>query len=51
MLILYLFNETGGELFFHMGREKWFSEERVRLYAGEILMALNYLHSKGIVYR
>jgi len=42
---------NGGELFFHIGREKQFSETRVRFYAGEILLALHYLHSKGVVYR
>ena len=42
---------SGGELFFHIGREKQFSETRVRFYAGEILLALHYLHSKGVVYR
>ena len=42
---------SGGELFFHIGREKRFSETRVRFYAGEILLAIHYLHSKGIVYR
>jgi RAC serine/threonine-protein kinase len=42
---------SGGELFFHIGREKRFSEERVRFYASEILLALHYLHQKGIVYR
>jgi RAC serine/threonine-protein kinase len=42
---------NGGELFFHIGREKRFTEERVRFYAAEILLALNYLHQKGIVYR
>jgi len=42
---------SGGELFFHIGREKRFSETRVRFYAGEILLALHYLHSKGVVYR
>ncbi|KAL7753359.1 hypothetical protein RI367_001134 [Sorochytrium milnesiophthora] len=41
----------GGELFFHIVKEKRFSEERVRLYTAEILLGLNYLHSKGIVYR
>ena len=41
----------GGELFFHIGRDKRFGEERARLYAAEILSALHYLHSKGIVYR
>jgi RAC serine/threonine-protein kinase len=41
----------GGELFFHLGREKRFTEERAMFYAAEILLALHYLHSKGIVYR
>jgi len=41
----------GGELFFHIGREKKFSESRAKLYAAEILLALQYLHQKGIVYR
>ena len=42
---------SGGELFFHIGREKQFSETRVRFYAGEILLALSYLHQHNIVYR
>jgi serine/threonine protein kinase len=42
---------SGGELFFHIGREKQFSETRVRFYAGEILLALHYLHQHNIVYR
>ena len=41
----------GGELFFHIGREGKFTENRVRMYAAEMLSALTYLHSKGIVYR
>mmetsp|Transcript_16722 Transcript_16722/g.42757 ORF Transcript_16722/g.42757 Transcript_16722/m.42757 type:complete len:427 (-) Transcript_16722:55-1335(-) len=42
---------NGGELFFHLKKEGKFSEERVRLYAAEIVMALAHLHSFGIVYR
>lgn len=42
---------SGGEIFFHIGREKRFSETRVRFYAGEILLALQYLHQHNIVYR
>lgn len=42
---------SGGELFFHIGREKRFSETRCRFYAGEILLALAYLHKHNIVYR
>ncbi|KAI9216649.1 kinase-like domain-containing protein [Blastocladiella britannica] len=41
----------GGEIFFHIVKERKFAEERVRLYVAEILLALQYLHSKGIVYR
>eukprot|EP00158_Paraphelidium_tribonemae_P005735 Partr_v1_DN27497_c1_g1_i1_m72422 putative AGC family protein kinase len=42
---------NGGELFFHIGREKRFGEDRVRFYASQIVLALHYLHQKGIVYR
>ncbi|KAG8230392.1 hypothetical protein J437_LFUL009865, partial [Ladona fulva] len=42
---------NGGELYFHMLRELYFSEDKARFYGAEILCALGYLHSKGIVYR
>ncbi|KAG8189948.1 hypothetical protein JTE90_009087 [Oedothorax gibbosus] len=42
---------NGGELFFHLSRERIFSEERTRFYGGEILLALDYLHTEGIIYR
>ncbi|ORZ39991.1 molecular mechanism For the regulation of protein kinase B Akt By hydrophobic motif phosphorylation [Catenaria anguillulae PL171] len=41
----------GGEIFFHIVKERRFAEERVRMYVAEILLGLKYLHSKGIVYR
>jgi serine/threonine protein kinase len=41
----------GGELFYHLKKEGRFSEERVRLYAAEILLALEHLHSLNIIYR
>ena len=34
---------TGGELFFHLSRERIFSEERSRFYGGEIILALGTL--------
>lgn len=40
-----------GELFFHMRKEKRFTEKKTKFYAAEILLALEYLHSKDIIYR
>jgi serine/threonine protein kinase len=42
---------NGGELFFHLRRCTKFTEDRARFYAAEILEALEYLHSQGIIYR
>jgi RAC serine/threonine-protein kinase len=42
---------NGGELFFHLQKEKRFSEDRVRFYAAEIVAGLEYLHSAGVIYR
>jgi len=42
---------NGGELFFHLQREKKFSEGRVKFYGAEIASALGFLHSHKIIYR
>jgi len=42
---------NGGELFFHLQRERHFSEARARFYSAEMASALGYLHSVGVVYR
>lgn len=42
---------NGGELFFHLSRDRIFSEERARFYGAEIVSALDYLHSRDVVYR
>ncbi|KAI7804185.1 putative RAC-alpha serine/threonine-protein kinase [Triplophysa rosa] len=43
---------NGGELFFHLSRDRVFSEDRARFYGAEIVSALDYLHSeKNVVYR
>lgn len=42
---------NGGELFFHLSRERVFSEDRTRFYGAEIISALGYLHSHNIIYR
>ncbi|KAG1931243.1 RAC-beta serine/threonine-protein kinase [Pimephales promelas] len=43
---------NGGELFFHLSRDRVFSEERARFYGAEIVCALDYLHAeRNVVYR
>ena len=41
----------GGELFKHLSEQRRFSENRVRFYAGQIALALGYLHKSNIYYR
>lgn len=42
---------SGGELYFHMKQIGSFTEEMIRFYASEIVVALEVLHSKGVIYR
>uniref|UniRef100_A0A672RIP9 non-specific serine/threonine protein kinase n=1 Tax=Sinocyclocheilus grahami TaxID=75366 RepID=A0A672RIP9_SINGR len=39
------------KLFFHLSRDRVFTEDRARFYGAEIVSALEYLHSKDVVYR
>ncbi|CAO3581529.1 unnamed protein product [Absidia cylindrospora] len=50
---LYLILEyaPGGELFTHMATEYMFSEDIARLYLAELVLALEHIHSLGIIYR
>ncbi|OZJ05863.1 hypothetical protein BZG36_00869 [Bifiguratus adelaidae] len=50
---LYLILEyaSGGELFTHLATERMFSEETAAFYLAELVLALEHLHSLGIVYR
>ena len=41
----------GGELFYHLHNLGRFTEEQARFYISEILLGLEYLHSKDVVYR
>eukprot|EP00727_Mastigamoeba_balamuthi_P001100 m51a1_g10988 putative ph-protein kinase domain containing protein (449) ;mRNA; f:322175-324023 len=50
-LFLVLDFVNGGELFFHLQREKQFDEPRVRFYAAQILLGLEYLHDNDVLYR
>jgi RAC serine/threonine-protein kinase len=42
---------NGGELFFHLQKDKKFDEDRVRFYCAEIVCGLEYLHVSGVLYR
>ncbi|CAL2033426.1 hypothetical protein CAEBREN_11897 [Caenorhabditis brenneri] len=41
----------GGDLMFHMQQQRKLPEEHARFYSGEIILALHFLHSRGIIYR
>lgn len=41
----------GGDLFFHLRQRGRFSEKEGAFFAAEVVLALEYLHSYGIVYR
>lgn len=41
----------GGELYFHLQREKCFDENRTRFYTSELVLALEFLHHNDIIYR
>ncbi|XP_032678914.1 ribosomal protein S6 kinase alpha-5-like isoform X2 [Odontomachus brunneus] len=42
---------NGGELFTHLYLREQFPENEVRIYVGEIILALEHLHKLGIIYR
>lgn len=41
----------GGELFFHLRKSYKFNEERAKIYAAELVLAIEYLHKNNIIYR
>lgn len=42
---------NGGELFYHLQKDKKFTEERAKFYCAEIVLGLEYLHNSGVLYR
>jgi serine/threonine protein kinase len=50
--VLFIMNFVrGGDLFMHMKQVYIFSEEETKFMAAQLVLALGYLHSNGIVYR
>ena len=43
--------EGGGTLFFHLNKLKRFTDNEIVFYAAEIILAIEYLHSRNIIYR
>ena len=41
----------GGDLFTRLSKEVMFTEEDVKFYLAELALAMNHLHSLGIIYR
>jgi len=50
---LYLLQEyvIGGEMFFHLRRQKRFSNSVAKFFAAEIILAFEYMHAQNIIYR
>lgn len=48
MLLEYV---IGGELFSHLRKAGRFTNDMTRFYAAEIVLAIEYLHSRDIIYR
>lgn len=50
---LYIITEfmQGGEMFFHLHKEKKFSDEKTRFYVIEMVLAIEFLHKNKMLYR
>ena len=50
---LYIITEfmQGGEMFFHLHKEKKFSNEKTRFYIIELVLAIDFLHKNNMLYR
>ena len=42
---------NGGDLFYHLRKKKRLTERETRVYAAEIILAIEWLHEKGFIYR
>ena len=41
----------GGDLFFHIRKSKAFTLERTKFYAAELVLAIEFMHQNGVIYR
>ena len=50
---LYLVMEycPGGELYFHLSRDQRFAEPRAKFYSASLVLALEHLHQKDVIFR
>lgn len=48
MVLAYL---RGGDLFTRLSKELMFTEDDVKIYLAELALALDHLHTLGIIYR
>jgi len=51
LLVFVMEYVNGGELFFHLSKERKFPEDRAKFYIAQITMALTYLHERNVIYR
>jgi hypothetical protein len=42
---------NGGDLMFQIQRARKFDESRARFYSAEVILALQFLHRHGVIYR
>ncbi len=42
---------TGGDLNYHLSQHGTFSEDEVKFYAAEVILGLEHMHERKIVYR
>jgi hypothetical protein len=50
---LYLVTDyyNGGSLFYHLRKSRYFTEDRAKFYAAQLMSALDHLHQQHIIYR